>query len=432
MSEVDDEQEYEDDEDEGPSDAERFRAAASRLTSRCTAKGIAVKIDDDEPEEQLVTVSMPNGKVTRDVMLASADEIESLLAVPFERFVFLGAYDAIASYSDGTIECLVRPLDNRPPRAFFRALQGSAPASQDIQKVPPIELPISNGVKVSIGYRSAEFGALVLYRPFPVTLRISGVAIAQHDQTVALLERISGAVFFQVDVLTGVPMIPVRRRTRPPIRGRNSGGPVDLRFPEMEYDSAPLSLYWYARGAVGMPLLQFLAYYQVLEFYFPVYSQAEAQRRVQQILKDPTFRPDREVDLNRVLVAARAAASGGFGDERSQLRAVINECVDADDLRSFLAEDEERKRFFSSKTKSLTAHRLPIDNPTIDLRNDVAERVYEIRCKIVHTKSGSRDGEVELLLPFSAEAEMLYRDIELLGYLAAKVLVAGSSPIRLS
>jgi hypothetical protein len=50
-----------------------------------------------------------------------------------------------------------------------------------------------------------------------------------------------------------------------------------------------------------MPLLQFLAYYQCLEFYFPIYSQTEAQRRVRAILKNPGFNPQRDTDVNELL-----------------------------------------------------------------------------------------------------------------------------------
>jgi hypothetical protein len=38
--------------------------------------------------------------------------------------------------------------------------------------------------------------------------------------------------------------------------------------------------------------------------------------------------------------------------------------------------------------------------------------LYALRCKIVHTKGQSSDGEVELFLPFSKEAELLFYDIE--------------------
>ena len=120
----------------------------------------------------------------------------------------------------------------------------------------------------------------------------------------------------------------------------------------------------------------------------------------------------------------------GFGDERTQLRATLQECLDPDELRSFLENDVERKEFLSAQTKSLTSMRIPINKPRADLRNEVADRIYDIRCKIVHTKGGG-EGELELLLPFSKEAELLYYDIELIQYVARQVLIAASTPLRL-
>jgi hypothetical protein len=202
----------------------------------------------------------------------------------------------------------------------------------------------------------------------------------------------------------------------------------ELEFPRSEYDRDPISLYWYARSANGMPLLQFLAYYQTIEYYFPIYSLAEARRKIRNILKNPAFRAERDADVAKVLLAARATASG-VGDERSQLRAALNECLEPGALREFLTDSEERQKFFSKKTDGLTNQKIQIGNADADLRNDAADRIYDIRCKIVHTKSGGRDGDVELLLPFSKEAELLYADIELIQYVAREVLVSGSSPL---
>lgn len=179
-----------------------------------------------------------------------------------------------------------------------------------------------------------------------------------------------------------------------------------------------------------MPLLQFLAYYQSIEYYFPIYSQADAQRRIRIILKDPSFRPDRDADVARILATVRSGARG-FGDERSQLRATIQECVSADTLRSFLTSDPKRNEFFTSKAKGLTGVKIPINNPTADLRNEVADRLYAIRCKIVHTKIDNEHDDVKLLLPFSREAELLYFDIDLIQYVAQQVLIATSSPLKM-
>lgn len=199
----------------------------------------------------------------------------------------------------------------------------------------------------------------------------------------------------------------------------------------MEYDGAPISLYWYAKSAVNMPLLQFLAYYQVIEFYFSAYYQAETRRKIRVILKDPTFRSDRDADLGKILSAIRVNRSGSYGDERSQLRATLNECIDATALRKFIESREDRKKFLSEKIKGLTDHKLPLGNVNEDLRNRVADRIYDIRCKIVHTKSDAIDSEVELLLPFSKQAGQLYHDIDVLEYLAQQVIISASTPLHI-
>ena len=179
-----------------------------------------------------------------------------------------------------------------------------------------------------------------------------------------------------------------------------------------------------------MPLLQFLAYYQTIEYYFPTYSQAEARRKIRNILKSPAFRSERDSDVALILLAARMSGSG-FGDERSQLRATINECLEPGALRAFLTESPEREKFFAAKTDKLTDQRIQTKNADADLRNAVADRIYDIRCKIVHTKGGGDEGAVALLLPFSKEAELLYADIELIQFVAREVLVSASSPLRL-
>jgi hypothetical protein len=180
-----------------------------------------------------------------------------------------------------------------------------------------------------------------------------------------------------------------------------------------------------------MPLLQFLAYYQVVEFYFPVYSQSEAQRKLKVILKNPTFRGDRDADIARLLAAIHVSRSGAFGDERSQLRATMLECIDAESIREFIENDTTLKEFYLTGSKSLPFHKIPIANESLDLRGDIAERIYDIRCRIVHTKSDGRDAAGELLLPFSKEAELLGPDIRLVRYVAQQVLIAGSRAYHL-
>ena len=131
--------------------------------------------------------------------------------------------------------------------------------------------------------------------------------------------------------------------------------------------------------------------------------------------------------MARVLTTVDPVGRFGLGDERAQLLATINECVDPQELRLFIEAAEDMKVFLSTKNKALTDVRLPIENTELDLRQPVAERIYDIRCRIVHTKGTRRD--VDLLLPNSKEAAMLGHDIELVQFLARKTLIAASSKL---
>jgi hypothetical protein len=401
------------------------------LAERCIAAEITSRVDTFD-ELQFSLVDMPSGREKRTVALIEPEDFALFLSVPFEKYTFLGDYDAICRYDQGVIEAAVRSVDLRGPGAVARALFGEpedAEVSISLQRRPE-----RDAEEVRLSSPSACLVALTQRRlrgPGRLALVIEHCEVRQHDQALKLLERLANAIFFQLDLLRSVPLTLAKRRRRTGPRPRlPCSRSSELVFPRHEYDDAPMSLYWYGRSAVGMPLLQFLAFYQTIEYYFPTYSKAEAQRRARAVLKDPAFRADRDADIGRLLTTMSGFA-GGVGEERAQLKATIQECVDARALRQYLESDPERKEFFTTKVEGLTDKRISIGNPNADLRNDVGDRVYDIRCKIVHTKSGSHERDFELLLPFSREAESLYYDVDIVQWLAQRVLIAASSPLRL-
>lgn len=415
---------------------EELAAAYKTLQERCKAAGIPYEEESYPEDDTRIKVGIKCGRNIRWVNLWLDESIDKFLSVPFEDYAFLSDLEAICSYGEGKIEAALRLASpqNGPTSYIYRRLFGYE--QQDVESSRILLTAPQDGLpSVEISPASDIFSGLVRGPSrFRLTLKIAGCHTTTHDSALALLNKTAGAVLFQLDLLTHVPMILERERRRVPngkrLR-RNKPLVTELQYPKTQLDNAPLSLYWYARSASSMPLLQFLAFYQVIEFYYPIYSQAEAQRKIKGILKDPIFRGDRDADIARLLSAIHVSRSGAFGDERSQLRATLLECVDPDSLRQFLGADAERVAFFTSKGKSAPYHVISLASPSADLRTDVADRVYDIRCKIVHTKSDSRDSGLELLLPFSKEAEQLMHDIELVQYLAQQVLIAGSAPFNI-
>lgn len=412
------------------------------INRRCADSGIKAETKALADGNTWIIVHIPNGRTTRDVVVASPRDADRLLDTQFEQFVVLGDYQAICSYRDGVIEAAIRPVDVRgmPNTFLLRRLFDHDPFSTTANRtnLKPIELKAPSGtssVTITIGEMSRELQVLGdrrAPRQASPSLRITGLRLTQHDAAVDILEKLSNSVLFELDLKLNLSLGLVRERRRL-LRTRRALQEPEARalgFPTEEYPQQPMSLYWYARSATGMPLLQYLAYYQSLEFFFPIYSQTEAHRRVRNILKDPSFSAHKDIDVNRLLSAVGPGYSRGFGGEQSQLRATLQECIDPDQLRQYVCEVPERSEFFA-KSKVVTDKRLSITNANADLRNDVADRVYDLRCKIVHAKAAETEGGVDLLLPFSREAESLDHDIDLIQFLARRVLIASSAPLHI-
>lgn len=430
------EEEQDDFEEEETVSPEVLEAAKQHIAERCKAVGILFEEYRDEIDEELHwKLELKCGRDSRAIVIWHAEDLLRVVEAPFEEYSFLSGLEALCSYSGGIIEAGIKSIGAGfvSSNATFRRIFGRSAhmdlASDEYKLV--LEAPGDSDIKIELSPCSQSYLALVSRsRPTNLTIKISGLNIRQHDKALEVLEKYAGSLFFQLDLSIGIAYGLARQHKRVPSgsRTRVLGPPAKelLQFPTTEFDNAPLSLYWYGRSAEAMPLLQFLAFYQVIEFYFPIYSQSEAQRKLKTILKDPTFRGDRDADVARLLSAIHVSRSGAYGDERSQLKATIIECVDSDSIRNFISNDITLKDFYLAGSKSLPYHKIPVANAALDLRADIAERIYDIRCKIVHTKSDSRDLGGELLLPFSKEAELLGRDIKLIQYVAQSVLIAGS------
>ncbi|CAA9385207.1 MAG: hypothetical protein AVDCRST_MAG93-9416 [uncultured Chloroflexia bacterium] len=137
----------------------------------------------------------------------------------------------------------------------------------------------------------------------------------------------------------------------------------------------------------------------------------------------------KESDVDGVLSAIGTNKRRLFPEERQQLMSTIDCCVDSATLNGFLAGDEERAEFYGSDGWcALSKQPIPVGSTRGDHRNKVAQRIYEIRNRIVHTKSEHNELESPLL-PFDPEVAVLEHDLDLVRFLAQKTLIASAHPI---
>ncbi|MFF3300823.1 hypothetical protein [Streptomyces sp. NPDC002908] len=436
------------------------------VAERCQEKGIKFEWSLSGDGELLLRVGIPNGRDQRPRLL-SAEGAREYIAAEFQNVKALGEFEAYLFTDDGVIEAVVRNLGDaiasrRPamidlpgvevissqPSLFDANVDESPVGIDGITGLRPgddwvirVDNPDGAPVEIELGTVTERFrtfaGARYRRRigmrdgKYP-TLRIKGLSVTRHEAALSLLKRVSDAFFFEVDLIHGVtlkiaPAAP-RGRLSGRVRARGSETPASLSRPRSQYAEKPLSLYWYARSTSNMPLLEYLAYYQVLEYYFPSYSRRDALDRLRHELRDPRFRPDDDDDLSRIL--SLVANSGkGFGTEREQLKATIKGCTTSSHVKDLVAGDAWMVEHFDSRSIQGVAM-IDVKNSKSDLLDQVANRVYDIRCRIVHTKEDAGKS-AEILLPFSKEADALAPDVELVRFLAQKCLIAGGKRMQL-
>ncbi|WP_261566820.1 hypothetical protein [Frankia gtarii] len=396
-----------------------------------------------------LNITIQNGRDRRTISVANDGHARTLRSIKFNEYVALGSFRAFASYSKGTIEAaILTVLDTGTRASTLEALRnipgfeadnpvdsidGESEEGEDDEKWRlPIESKNSWKIEVSPGSREAialiSQGVRRVYT-IPVTLKISGLHISEHDEALEILETLSGALFFNFELRYNI--VTMLRRV-PSAKYQSlflSDYDDDTRkphLPRFKYAEKPLSLYWYARTSSEMPLLQYLAFYQVLEFYFLHFSQNEVVQRLRQELQHPRFDPSSDSNIAKVISLVNGHGRGAIS-ERDQLKATIRGCVDQESIKTFLELDEE---YFKESRKISGVRPIRFDGKGEELRDQVADRVYDIRCRIVHTKD-SKDPKSELLLPFSAEVKWLGREVDLVRYLAQRVLIAGSVPMQI-
>jgi hypothetical protein len=106
-----------------------------------------------------------------------------------------------------------------------------------------------------------------------------------------LAERISDSLLLDLDIALGIRLIPRRLENRKAVRARSLRRRGRVAFPRNSYPHAPTVLYQAGREAGTAPLIRYWSFYQVLEYFFPQYNQAETLRQLSRLLRSPSFNP---------------------------------------------------------------------------------------------------------------------------------------------
>ncbi|MCB2387044.1 hypothetical protein [Thalassolituus alkanivorans] len=411
------------------------------ISTNCATKSVEF---EQEARGNILKIKIPKARGFEYLKLN--EEIARLAIereLKFLDYRYIEGYEAIWSQEHDVVECEVELPQRGFP--FERMFRNNEDVSENGKVYIETHIP---DVKVELSEVTDEFHLLDEYkdtnRPRPIitvdrfdrrkgwftSLKVTGMGVTNHDKAKEVIETIFASICFQFDCKTNLPlMLAVERNYSRVKTNRAATENFELTAVNQKYDSEALSLYWYAQSALGMPLLQYLALYQVIEFYYPIYSELAAQKKVANALKDPCFNSHNEKDIARIFNIVKTASSAR--SELSQLESTFKECIDASLLRDWLKSESEREEYFRSKNAvKLSEYKINSNSEDDELLRQVWQRFYNIRCRIVHTKGA--EGELEVLHPQSKEVKFLEYDIQLANFLAHRVLISSSKPINVA
>lgn len=409
------------------SEEQFLKNAIEEISIRCKEAGIEfVRKERIEMGDEYWEVKMPAGREKKIICIWDIEDATNLLDIGFENYICFPEHAAICSYKLGIIEACIQMPNRMSQNIIRRRLFGKANDEDEDELCITIDQSSEAGnMKTNIGPISKEMEVLSNGR-MRFSIKIEGIEISNYNKALNILEKVSNAIFFQIDLSKKIALTLAREIQRRAIgRGIYQDNEFEkLKFPNTLFDTESISLYWYARNSNGIPLLQYLAFYQSIEFYFPVYSEIEAKRTIKNILKNPTFNPNDDLDLTKVLSSLKSKIGKGYDNERNQLKSTLKECINVDELKTFINDYKNMHDFMNSNDfKKISKHKINMNSNNDELLSSVAERIYEIRCKIVHTKAYENDGMADILLPFSKEADNLFYDVELIKYVAQQIII---------
>lgn len=257
--------------------------------------------------------------------------------------------------------------------------------------------------------------------PFLATLKIAYGAALSRDRLRQNSERIARSLSYELNFRNGVvveldapavgPDISLARRTPAAFK--------EVHYPRAKVQYEVSILFGFASQVTDDPPLAFLSYYQALEYFFSTFTRQRAIEAIRRELRNPAFDVASAESMQRVLRAAEGAVSR---TEHHQLRVLVKEYARASELEDFFSRDWGN--YFSDNGPIRGVPAVNAKNTGQNLPDQIADRIYQVRNRIVHSKNDPKYRDRRVLLPRSAESNALTPDVLLVRLLATEAIAA--------
>lgn len=383
-----------------------------------------------EKTDEYLEIEIPRGRNKEKIKIdqAVAEFIDDK-KINFLDYKFVPNYEAIWSDIHNNVECEITFMWGS--RQILRLLTGDPDGVWKLDydkysveiKRPSYEFSLLRKSTTFIVFTSYinSIRRIVRYKETSISISVKTDSIENSGEAINIIQSIIESLCFDISCNLNalfLPSVPIFKSKN----NINSNFDPNLLSLNKKLDSEALSYYWSAESSQSYPLMSFLGYYQVVEYFYSFFAENDLRNKIGNIIKDPRFNMHDYKSLNKIITANKNFINSN--KDQAKLSVTIKSCVDKSEFKEWFESDSERVSYFSNACCSKVSP-IKINSKTdTDLLKQALDRFYDIRCRIVHTDTNN---ESERNLSPRSHIENFNYDIELAKYFAQKVLICTST-----
>lgn len=274
--------------------------------------------------------------------------------------------------------------------------------------------------------RPMDLGDLTARYP---TIKVFNLDAPTRETALTTSQQMIEACLFELtylkDMTFGLLQDWPQRRRESAFRMNSLHTGAELPLPRAAFNPDLIQFYQLGAGT-EISILQFLAFYQVLEYHFVSVSDEALYARVRPQLNDPDFKqttPQLDRLIQTVLDHKRTS------DETEMLKRVLERYVDEVDLIDFIRQYEESigEKLYT-KRRSRFGQDAEIKTNAGHVFGNTAKIIKIVRNALVHSSDWHERSERHV--PFSKESETVEKEVPLMRYLAERVIIRSASTLQ--
>lgn len=207
----------------------------------------------------------------------------------------------------------------------------------------------------------------------------------------------------------------------------NNARSGEVYAPKLIYKQALVEQYHMAVSSDD-PLIQFIGYYHILEYFFEEVYKKELIRLVREEIIRPEFSVNNDSELAKIIdKIGNKSSSYTFANEREALKLTLKDFVMLDKVIDKLTyyTSEYVDYYKDNKVPFSRGVKVDLLSEDKEVFEKLANRIYETRTSIIHSKSNELKSENKkrfIYSPFK-DSEALSKEIPLIKALAEEVII---------